>query len=172
MVSGVKYRLPASLRDTVKEPIGKFVDKQGFLSYVRKHPVVVTVGDQVTDTLLLNNLFPRVCIIDYQVKRTNDNDEMKERLATFGSKVKRVENPAGVITKELWDLIKETFARFEMYNSLRIEVQGEEDLAALPAIFFAPENVTIIYGLPDRGVVVVPSTVENKEKVRDILAQM
>jgi len=172
MGSAVKYRLPLALRDALKEPIGLFVDEEGFLSYVHDHPLVVTVGDQVTDTLLFHGLFPCCCIIDYQVKRKRDGLEMKDRLSHFGSKILKVENPAGVITEDLWDMIKLMFESFNTQETVRIEVEGEEDLAALPAILFAPENVTIIYGLPDKGVVLVPSTDENKDKVRDMLERM
>ena len=57
-------------------------------------------------------------------------------------------------------------------GSLRIEVDGEEDLASLAAIYMAPPDVTIIYGLPDKGVLVVKSNNENKRKVKDILNKM
>ena len=56
--------------------------------------------------------------------------------------------------------------------SLRIEIEGEEDLAALPAIWLAPRDVTIIYGLPDKGVVIAKSNDENKKKAKEILDKM
>ena len=55
---------------------------------------------------------------------------------------------------------------------LRIEVDGEEDLASLAVIYYASSVVTIIYGLPDKGVLVVRPTKENKEKVKKILDKM
>ena len=137
------------------------VDESGLLSYLEKHPLVVSVGDQVTDTLLQSGISPLCCIIDYQIKRVHDNDEIIHRLRKYGSQVIKVENPQGVITEELWTTIEEAFQDLAKHDTLRIEVIGEEDLAGLPAIVFAPENVTIIYGMPDKGVVVVPSSVEN-----------
>ena len=53
-----------------------------------------------------------------------------------------------------------------------IEIDGEEDLAALPAILLAPGDVTIIYGLPDKGVLVVKPTPKNKQLVKEILNKM
>jgi Uncharacterized protein conserved in archaea len=52
-----------------------------------------------------------------------------------------------------------------------IIVDGEEDLAALSAIFLAPENTKVIYGMPDEGVVVVDSS-DSKEKVKKLLKKM
>ena len=58
-------------------------------------------------------------------------------------------------------------------ETIRIEVLGEEDLSALPAIFLAPNrDVTIIYGLPDKGVVVVKTNEENKNKAKKIIDEM
>jgi uncharacterized protein (UPF0218 family) len=81
-----------------------------------------------------------------------------------------VDNPAGTITNELWNLIKKLFT--DHVSDVLIMVNGEEDLAALPAILFAPSDVTIIYGMPDKGVVAVPATEHHKQKVKDIIAKM
>jgi len=82
-----------------------------------------------------------------------------------------VKNPAATITDDLWNVIKLAFEDLEK-NSLRIEVEGEEDLASLAAIYMAPGDVTIIYGLPDKGVLVVKANKENKNKVKKILDKM
>ena len=58
-------------------------------------------------------------------------------------------------------------------KTIRIEVDGEEDLATLPAIFLAPNrDVTIIYGLPDKGVVIVKTIEENIIKAKKIIDEM
>jgi len=48
-------------------------------------------------------------------------------------------------------------------------VEGEEDLAALPAILYADENSVIVYGQPLEGIMVIRPTEENKKKVRETL---
>ena len=52
------------------------------------------------------------------------------------------------------------------------QVDGEEDLASLVAIYLAPSDVTVIYGLPDKGVLVVKSDTEYKKMVKKILDKM
>jgi len=52
-------------------------------------------------------------------------------------------------------------------KNIRIEVDGEEDLATLPSIYLSPNrDVTIIYGMPDKGVVIVKTNDENKIKIK------
>jgi uncharacterized protein (UPF0218 family) len=82
-----------------------------------------------------------------------------------------VRNPAGVITDELWDAIETVLKHLEK-GPFCIEVEGEEDLASLAAIYLAPGGVTVIYGLPNKGVVVVKATAAHKQKVKEVLDRM
>ena len=58
------------------------------------------------------------------------------------------------------------------FDGFRIEIEGEEDLASLAAIFLAPSNVTVIYGLPDKGVLVVNPDSDIKRRVKEIIDKM
>ena len=171
MPASIKYRLPISLRETLKEPLGKLLDEAHFLEWLKKTDQnIVCVGDLVTYTLLSEEITPLFCIIDDHSRRKDVNQSKKEIIHRFGSKKLTVHNPAGTITDELWDLIKDLFN--QQASDVLIQVNGEEDLAALPAILFAPSDVTIIYGMPDKGVVAVPATEHHKQKVKDIIAKM
>ena len=59
-----------------------------------------------------------------------------------------------------------------MKGRIRIEVEGEEDLAALPAILMAPAGANVIYGLPSHGMVVVKVGEKEKEVVRKFIEKM
>lgn len=167
-----KYTLPPSLREKLKEPIGILVSGDELSTILEKERIVVSVGDQVTASILREGFHPAICIIDYQSKRKENTKDLNILLQSCGKQVMQVVNPPGIITNELWNCIQQSYIGLDTDASVRIEVDGEEDLAALPAIILAPANVTIIYGLPDRGVVVVPSTEEYKRKVKEILAEM
>lgn len=168
-----KYVLPEKLRSTLKQPIGQLVDEQTLLQLIDTGKKIVSIGDQVTYTLLKHDVPPLFCVIDFHTKRKETFNEIKKTLRTFGEKTVNVENPPGTITTALWEIIQKTYQEDVTAGiTVRIEVSGEEDLAALPAILFAPRDVTIIYGLPDKGVVVVPSEKQYKEKVKNILAEM
>lgn len=164
--------LPDFLRDKLKEPIGRLiVDEEELLRLLNKSKYIVSVGDQVTYTLLKNNIMPVFCIVDFKIKRRQTPSEIGDMLRLFGKKKFIVKNPPGCISDDLWSAIEAAYKNLEDGNIL-IEVIGEEDLAALPAIFLAPSYVTIIYGLPDKGVVVVKALEENKRKVKEILAEL
>jgi uncharacterized protein (UPF0218 family) len=96
---------------------------------------------------------------------------MKEKIHQFGKRHIKVKNPPATISDDLWNTIASCYESLEK-GPICLEIEGEEDLAALPAIYLAPGDVTIIYGLPNRGVVVVKPTESNKKKVKEILDKM
>jgi uncharacterized protein (UPF0218 family) len=164
--------LPEDLRDILKEPIGKLVNEKQLLEILSDEEYIVSIGDQVTYTLLKNNIEPIFCVVDYKTRRGEFPLEFIQIIKTYGDEVVKVNNPQGCITDELWEAIENAFEDSDDGITTRIEVDGEEDLASLVAIFLAPLDVTIIYGLPNKGVLVVKPTSQNKEKVCDILNQM
>jgi len=163
--------LPYHLRNALKEPIGLLVDEEELLRIAKQEKYLVAVGDQVTYTLLKNHIEPVFCVVDFKTRRGVCSSEVKETLQSFGQKTMMVHNPSGSLSDELWNAIKEAYNTLEP-GSLRIEVDGEEDLAALAAIYLAPRDVTIIYGLPNKGVVVVKAIDAYKQKVKEILDKM
>jgi hypothetical protein len=70
----------------------------------------------------------------------------------MSGKLVRVDNPPAKITRALWRAVRDAARAKER---IKIEVQGEEDLAALVAIATAPDGAHVIYGLPKRGMMVV-----------------
>ena len=50
--------LPDKLRDLLKTPVGTLVDEEGLLELVRNEKNLISIGDQVTYTLLKNNIEP------------------------------------------------------------------------------------------------------------------
>ena len=163
--------LPENLRDILKEPIGQLVNEEQLLEILKDEKYIVSIGDTVTYTILKHDIKPVFCIVDYRTRRGACGQEVVDLIKSFGKKSVVVKNPAATITDDLWNVIKFAFEDLER-NSLRIEVDGEEDLASLAAIYMAPRDVTIIYGLPDKGVLVVKANEENKNKVKKILDKM
>jgi len=54
----------------------------------------------------------------------------------------------------------------------QIFVDGEEDLAVLPAMILAPDASIIIYGQPDEGIVLIKVDEEMRNRAKDILKKM
>ena len=162
--------LPENMRGLLKEPIGILVDEKQLLKLLKEEKKIVSIGDQVTYTLLKNDIEPFFCIVDYHTRRGRCSEDILKVLKAYGKKTINIDNPAGTITDDLWAVIRLAFE--DNAQSLKIAVNGEEDLASLAAIYMAPLDVTIIYGLPDKGVLVVKPTKENKDKVKQILDKM
>ena len=164
------YVLPDNIRNLLKEPIGKLVDEKQLIHILKDEKKVVSIGDKVTYTLLKHDIKPFFCIVYYHTRRGECSEDIIKLLKSYGKKTIKVKNPAKTITDELWNIIKLAFE--DNSQSLKIEVDGEEDLASLAVIYMAPVDVTIIYGLPDKGVLVVKPTKENKDKVKEVLDKM
>jgi GTP-dependent dephospho-CoA kinase len=165
--------LPEKLRNQLSEPIGPvFNDDKKLKNFLEKQKNFVSIGDYVTYTVLKQGLKPFFCVVDYKTKRGPVSEEKKDLISSFGDITIKVDNPEGCISDPLWDTIKKCYENIDVDNSYRIEIEGEEDLASLPAIFLAPTDVTVIYGLPDRGVLVAKATQENKAKVNKVLKTM
>jgi uncharacterized protein (UPF0218 family) len=165
------YVLPDDLKDTLKGYIGQLVDEPTLLRLLKKEKYIVSIGDRVTYTLIKHGFSPVLCIVDFLLERKSYPLEMKTLIQGFGKTHLRIRNPAGAITDELWDAIKTVLSHLEN-GPVCIEVEGEEDLASLAAIYLAPRGVTVIYGLPNKGVVVVKVTAAHKQKVKEVLDQM
>ena len=54
----------------------------------------------------------------------------------------------------------------------RIEINGEEDLAVLPILFYADENTVVVYGVPDVGMAYIRPSKDPKKLVKKIIEKM
>ena len=163
--------LPDNLRDFLKEPMGQLLDEKNLLNLLKNEKFVVSIGDVVTYTILKHHIEPIFCIVDFKTRRGECSQESVDLIKSFGKKSIVVKNSPGTISDDLWKVIELAFEDLKN-TSLRIEVDGEDDLASLVVIYLAPKDVTIIYGLPDKGVLVVKPTYENKKKVKEVLDKM
>jgi uncharacterized protein (UPF0218 family) len=98
--------------------------------------------------------------VDHEIRKGTSHHTFKEL---------RVSNPAGVVTQALIDMIKDNMSSTE---PVRIFVDGEEDLAVIPACLYAPVGSAVIYGQPSEGVVVVRVTEEKRKETKALLDKM
>ena len=163
------YRLPEGLRTRLARPMGRLfsakeVESQSFVEVVREAPMVITVGDRVTETLGAQGRVPDVQIVD---SRENRKDRAPPAVV-YARKIE-VGNPPGTITEGAIEGIREALRG---QKPARVAVEGEEDLLALPVIALAPVSAVIFYGQPGEGIVVVRADAESKSRNRAILAEI
>lgn len=156
------FVLKEDLIHKFKEPLGElFPDFKDALPAIKEAKFLISVGDQTAKNLVDNDIIPDLGIIDGRIQRKDHNHTI-----ITAENILDAENPAGTITKDLWETIE--FAINTTLNDKEkrfIVVKGEEDLAVLPCILLAPAETVILYGQPNEGLVFVNvSDVINKAK--------
>ena len=149
-------------KDIFRKPFGNIFEKTGdAINAFNNAEMVISVGDTISHALIENNYYPDIIIIDGMAKR-----KKFEKRIEYGSNVIEADNPRGSITPSLCKAVLRAIA---IRNDVKVVVKGEEDLAVLPAVIFAPENSIIAYGQPDDGIVIVKATGEKKREAVKIL---
>ena len=162
-------KLPDSLRDQLKIPLGVLLpigqdNKINIQKYLSDNSYIITVGDRTTEKMIDFDLIPSLQIIDGLEKR------IKRDILKLGSAFElKIDNPAAEITLESIEIIKKAFS---LNPPIRLTVNGEEDLLVLPACIHAPENSVILYGQPNKGLVLVQITTEIRNKAQALLDLM
>ena len=166
--------LPNSLRDAFKRPLGPVTaDADELLAAAaetrgeRAAPdaPIVAVGDVVTYHLREAGRVPDVALIDGKTEREAVRAEIETALAAVDGRRIPVENPAASLSAELLEALA---AALDDAEPVVIEVTGEEDLAALPAILAAPDGASVVYGQPGEGMVRVAVTPESRAEAREL----
>jgi uncharacterized protein (UPF0218 family) len=166
------YILTTELRAKLKKPLGILIQGSFNETMTRiknmieseEPSAVISVGDTVSKNLVENGVIPKLAIVDNKVMR-----KKSEPVAIPAEKTLATVNPAGTITEEAIATIKEAI---ECGSSVKILVDGEEDLLTLIAVLHAPENSLVIYGQPHQGVVVIKVTKEKRREIAEILKSM
>ena len=131
---------------------------------------IITVGDICTINVNEQIRTPNLSIIDFKTKRNTPlTEEQKNVIENIGDKRVKVVNHPGTISDELWKAIKDSI---DSGGNVRIEVDGEEDLASLAAISLSKIGTKVIYGMPDKGMVVVDVNQQSKARVNSLLEHM
>ena len=152
------------LKDTENEV---YLESPDFLNETE---YIATIGDICTIKIFEQIREPNLAIVDLKTKRniSLDNNQLKTIMKIGINKIE-VENPPGSISNQMWKAIESSFSN---ENNTRITVKGEEDLATLAVISMAPKGAKVIYGMPDRGMVVVDVNQQSKKRANNFLKRM
>ena len=177
-------RLPESLRDAFKQPFGPvYTDTDELLAAVDAAAAdaeldtaamdadaaelpLIAVGDVVTHHLLSAGCQPAVAVVDGKTEREALATDTAATLADPAAASREVENPPGALSRALLSAVAEAIASPE---PVRLVVDGEEDLATLPAIVAAPRGASVVYGQPGDGMVHVAVTDATADEARALL---
>ena len=162
----VVVTLPEDERAAFKEPLGPIeTDAETLLAAV--DGPLIAVGDAVTYHLERAGRRPDVAVVDGRTEREAVDSEVRDVVADDDAI--EVTNPAATLTDALLRELCTAIARGE---TVTILVDGEEDLATLPAVLVAPDDASVVYGQPGEGMVHVRIDDGVRSRVRDLLSMM
>lgn len=160
----ILVELPEANRAAFKDPLGPvFTDERVVIE--RAGEPLLAIGDIVTASLIEAGRHPDVAVVDGLTKRRRIDDDIASTLAGIDRTID-ARNPAGTITRSMVEAILEALGADD---PTKIQVDGEEDLAVLPAVLAAPSGASVVYGQPDAGMVLVDVDADRKAGVVALL---
>ncbi len=94
-----------------------------------KPPMIVSVGDVVSENMIKHGIFPQVLVVDNMVMR-----EPIKPIHADVNQILCVKNPPGTLTDETWAVMRKAIQS----KRTKVLVDGEEDLLTLVAVLCAP----------------------------------
>jgi hypothetical protein len=153
--------LPEEHRRLFKEPFGVLYRTMDEVVPLIEGKDVYTVGDVVTHNLQKKGITPAVAVVDGYTMRSPCN-----RMPAFHGECIQVKNPAGTLTDELISALEHAVRN----PPSTIIVDGEEDLAVIPLVLTAHDGAIVLYGQPQKGVVLRTIDTEARKTAQRLLA--
>jgi uncharacterized protein (UPF0218 family) len=167
---GTRFLTPY-LRRKLKKPLGRLfpsAELRGdeFISLLASSTLIVAVGDRVTETIQETmGRSPDVFVVDGVERRVSRGIPNVAHASAF-----KARNPPGSITMAASSAIRRAFLSHA--KPVMVEIDGEEDLLAIPAVIEAPEDALVLYGQPQEGVVAIKVDESSRRKARELLRRM
>lgn len=165
------YLLPQNLRQPLQNPLGTVITNvKSIADHVPATSLVISIGDIVSLDLLRTNQSPALCVVDYKTRRKQLDPSVLSQY--FLEPRHKLGNPAGTINPHFAKYLSSSLSAYcKSHAPQLIEVDGEEDLLALPAMLLAPLDAFVIYGQYKLGMVVVQVTEAIKSQAKQLLSQ-
>lgn len=162
------HRLPEHLREKLGRPLGRLfpaeeLKGEEFSKLIHEATMVITVGDRVTETIGQMGRTPDVQVVD-----SKENRKGRAPPDVPFAKLVEVQNPPGTLSDSAVSGVREAL---QGQKPVRVLVDGEEDLVAIPVIALAPVYALVLYGQPGEGIVAVRADSVAKARNRSILSE-
>ena len=173
------HRMTPEVEVELKEPFGRLVegsenDRSVAISSAMREigevkGPIIAVGDVTVLSMQQFGIMPDIALVDGLTKRKPW--EPFNKIDEHGyDNILECESPAGHITQALLICCESSITNWHKDgSSTLIKITGEEDLAPLILHPLAPLGSVIMYGQPDRGVVIRWTEEASKERCRNLL---
>ncbi len=154
-------------------PVGIAIGKEAPESIIRvrseyENPFLITVGDVVTMNTIRYWKVPNLAFMDLKTRRTVG---VGMEVTGFDKVINIVNKPATLsidVINTVRDAVKDALSGLRVL----IQVDGEEDLLAIPAVLMAPKGSVVLYGLYTGYLIAIPITDYYKLAMLKMLAMM
>ena len=165
------FHLPENERDALRHPFGTIETDMGqVIASLDPQAMLIAVGDIVAAAAMQHGRPAEINVIDGKTRRQMLRDE--QSVSFSGMTQRSAENPAGTITQEAANSLFTAITDYDTTHEKQlIDVLGEEDLLAIPAILLAPLQTVVLYGQFGVGIVVVKVSEQNKQHVQDLFGK-
>ncbi|MCL4335645.1 MAG: DUF359 domain-containing protein [Candidatus Thermoplasmatota archaeon] len=159
--SGSEFIISEDLRVEISKSNGPICSVES-LSSEYKDCKIVSVGDVTTRNLHNALLTPFLEVVDLKTQRGTEG-VFNPVPGSY-----KIRNNSGTLSHDLFMLIERLIAT----GGGRIEIDGEEDLAVIPIIFYSDKNTVVAYGIPNVGMACIRVDSEIKEHVKQLIERM
>lgn len=164
-------KLPEDLRSDLRKPFGKIIEvAEDYEKIPAFGNLIIGIGDIVVANFIKVNKKPNLSIVDFKTQRRPIID--KDILKLLPRPDIKAKNLHSTIDRDavlmLNSLMSKSISSGRKYV---IEIEGEEDLLAIPAILLSPLGSIVLYGIRNVGGVIVTVTERKKEEVKGIVAK-
>ena len=164
-------KLPDKLRPVLRKPFGESIKTlDDYRKISTSNNLIVAVGDIVVSNFMQIGFQPNVSIIDLKTQRQPITD--KNVLKFLPPPDTIIINERATIEKDavavLNSILRKSTTSAGQYT---VEIDGEEDLLAVPAILLSPLESIVVYGIREVGGIMVRVTEKKKEEVKRIVAK-
>lgn len=161
------------LREKLAQPFGPVLEaSQAIHRLFKDRPtLLIAVGDQTIYNLLSANHVPDIGIFDLRCQRKAVEEGMQEYIltaATLQGGAPKIHNPAGGITPAMEKAVTEAVRKGKGW----LQIEGEDDLAALVAMAHAPDHAVVLYGQPKEGMVWAGISQKLRHEAQELLQKV
>lgn len=151
--------------DLLKEPFGTLVKDNEvsielLTEILKKAPKVIAVGDTTTEKLVGFGFVPDISVTDCKEKRVIKTSKFEYPV----DKTIHLQNKPGELSEQVVLEVRKLIVANAYDIKIRMLIDGEEDLVALPFLMYSPNDWVICYGQPNEGLVIVRVSDESKKK--------
>lgn len=162
LISIANKQLDSKIIAELKSPLSALITE-----FTQAQNPIISVGDAITKTCLDSNITPNIAIIDLKTHREKMYDSISEFGFTKEEPDFTVTNAPGEISQDLIITIEHCIQSPNTGHIILVE--GEEDLAVIPAVLLSPYGTRVVYGQPNEGIVEILVNEEGKDKICNIL---